>query len=242
MTIIAPYPHRTGARSTAAAARSNWLVTFADLIALILAFFVMMYATHRVEHGDWQAMVKSLSQSLNVEGHVQKKPTAKQNVRIIHRPAAMDLSYLGALLDGLKESEPLLSRILLHRLGDRLIVALPGDLLFHPGRADPVDGAAERIAVLANVLRNVSNRIDVFGHTDPSPIAGHVFDSNWELSLARAETVANMLQTAGYPRKLGAFGLADSRFEDLSEIRSQDRKLRLARRVDLVIRPIRERP
>ncbi len=236
MTIVSPY------QAQAVSARSNWLVTFADLIALVLAFFVMMYATHRVEQGDWESMVKSLSQSLNAQADIQEKPTATRNVRLINRPAAMELAYLEALLKGLQQSEPLLSKILLHRLDDRLTIALPGNLLFHPGRADPVDGAAQRIAVLANVLRNVSNRIDVFGHTDPSPVVGHVFESNWELSLARAETVANMLQTAGYPRKLDAFGLADTRFEDLAEISSPSRKLKLARRVDIVIRPVREQP
>jgi len=236
MTIVSPYPARTDA------VRSNWLITFADLIALVLAFFVMMYATHRVEQGDWQAMVKSLSQSLNVQADVQERPAAAQNIRLIKRPTAMALPYLEALLRGLRLSEPLLSKILLHRLDDRLIIAFPGDLLFPPGRADAVDGAAQRVAVLANVLRNVSNRIDVFGHTDPSPVAGHVFDTNWELSLARAETVADMLQAAGYPRKLGAFGLADTRFEDLAQIRSPGLKLKLARRVDIVIRPVREQP
>ena len=236
MTIISPYP----AQPTAV--RSNWLMTFADLIALVLAFFVMMYATHRVEQGDWVAMVKSLSQSLNPQADVQEVPVATRNIHLIERPSAVELTYLEALLKGLRRSEPLLSKILLHRLDDRLIIAFPGDLLFHPGRADPVDGAAQRVAVLANILRNVSNRIDVFGHTDPSPVSGHVFDSNWELSLARAETVAEMLQTAGYSRKLDAFGLADTRFGDLAEIKSQSRKLKLARRVDIVIRPTREQP
>ena len=236
MTIVSPYSSRPPTE------RSTWLVTFADLIALILAFFVMLYATHRVEEGDWQAMVTSLSQSLSVQDDPVQRPAATQNVRLIHRPAAMALTYLGVLLESLRQDEPLLSKIRLHRLDDRLIIALPGDLLFLPGRADPIEGAKERVAVLANVLRNVSNRIDVFGHTDPSPVTGHVFDSNWELSLARAETVANMLQTAGYPSKLGAFGLADSRFEDLSQIKSPGRKLQLARRVDIVIRPVRERP
>ena len=236
MTIVPQYPARTIAR------QSNWLMTFADLIALVLAFFVMMYATHRVEQGNWQAMVKGLSQSLNAQADIQQMPAATRNIRLINRPGGMDLAYLDALLNGLRQSEPLLSKILLHRLDDRLIIAFPGDLLFPPGRADPIDGAAQRIAVLANVLRNISNRIDVFGHTDPSPVAGRVFESNWELSLARAETVAEMLQTAGYPQKLGAFGLADTRFEDLAEIKSQSRKLKLARRVDIVVRPIRELP
>lgn len=237
MTMTAPYPPPTPQGS-----QSSWLVTFADLIALVLAFFVMLYATHRVEQGDWESMVKSLSQSLKTQNAVQEKPSATKNVRLIKRSTAIALSYLEALLVDLRQNEPLLSRIVLHRLEDRLIIALPGDLLFLPGHADPVEGAAQRLAVLANVLQNISNRIDVFGHTDPSPVVGHVFESNWELSLARAETVANMLQTAGYPRKLGAFGLADTRFADLAEIKSPSRKLELARRVDIVVRPVREKP
>lgn len=240
MKVASPHPHPHP--QPAVSARSNWLVTFADLIALVLAFFVMMYATQKVKHGDWQAMVKSLSQSLNTRVENQKEPSAAKNVKLINRPDAMELSYLEALLQNLRQSEPLLSRILLHRLHDRLIIAFPGDLLFPPGRADPVDGAEQRIAVLANVLRNVSNRIDVFGHTDPSAVGGYVFESNWELSLARAETVAAILQSSGYPRKLGAFGLADSRFDDLSQITSRTRKLELARRVDIVIRPVRAQP
>ena len=236
MTIVSPQPAYT------VAARSNWLVTFADLIALVLAFFVMMYATQRVEQGDWQAMVKSLSQSLSTQADVQERPAAVKNVRLLNRPRAIELPYLEALLKGLQQSEPLFSKILLHRLDDRLIIAFTGDLLFHPGRADPVDGAAQRIALLANVLQNVSNRIDVFGHTDPSPVAGKVFESNWELSLVRARTAVDMLQAAGYPQKPGAFGLADTRFEDLAKIKSRSQKLKLARRVDIVIRPIREQP
>jgi chemotaxis protein MotB len=151
MKIVSPYQDYT------VPTRSNWLVTFADLIALVLAFFVMMYATHRVEQGDWQSMVKSLSRSLNAQAEIQQTPSAASNVRLISRPTAMELSYLEALLRGLQRSEPLLSKILLHRLDDRLIIALPGNLLFHPGRADPMEEAAKRIAVLANVLR--SNQI-----------------------------------------------------------------------------------
>lgn len=236
MTIVSPHYAQT------ASTRSTWLVTFADLIALVLAFFVMMYATQRVEEGHWQAMVKSLSQSLSTQTDVQERPSATQNVQLLNRPGAIELPYLEALLKGLQQREPLLAKILLHRLDDRLIIAFPGDLLFRPGRADPIDGAAQRIAVLANVLQNVSNRVDVFGHTDPSPVTNGVFESNWELSLARAGTVVDMLKTAGYPRKLGAFGLADTRFEDLVKIKSRSWKQKLARRVDIVVRPIREQP
>lgn len=223
------------------AAGASWLITFADLVALVLAFFVMMYATQRVEDGNWQSMVQSLSRSLKVEPSPLELPSAQRNVELRKQTQAIELAYLEALLNNLRESEPALAGIVMHRLEDRLIVALPGDLLFPPGRADPVPGARARIAVLANLLRNISNRIDVFGHTDPSPVRGQIFESNWELSLARAETIAALLHSAGYPRRLGAFGLADSRFDDLAAIRSRPAKLRMARRVDIVVRTVRER-
>lgn len=236
MTVQVPIPDASDQ------VRSSWLVTFADLIALVLAFFVMLYATQKIETGDWQAMIKSLSQSLSVERQKQKLPHAEENVEVINPPQATDLAYLEALLDGVRESEPALANIVMHRLNDRLVIALPGDLLFFPGRSDPVPGASERIAILANLLRNVSNRVDVFGHTDPSPVAGHVFESNWELSLARAETIAAMMRSAGYSRPLGSFGVADTRFEDLAGMTSRARKLQFARRVDLVVRSIEAQP
>jgi chemotaxis protein MotB len=223
------------------AAGPGWLVTFADLIALVLAFFVMMYAAQRVENGSWQAMIQSLSRSLKVEPSTLEIPAAPRNVELSNQPQAIDLAYLEALLNDVRASEPALADIVTHRLEDRLIIALPGDLLFQPGRVDPVSGAAQRIAVLANLLRNISNRVDVFGHTDPSPVPGQLFESNWELSLARAETIAAMMRAAGYPRRLGAFGLADTRFEDLAGISSRARKLQLSRRVDIVVRTVRER-
>ena len=222
--------------------KASWLVTFSDLVALVLAFFVMLYATQKIEKGDWQAMIASLSQSLKVNAKVQEQPRAEDNVNVINRPQATDLAYLQALIQNVRQTQPALANIVMHRLEDRLIIALPGDLLFFAGRADPVPGAIERIATLANLLRNVSNRVDIFGHSDPTPVAGHVFESNWELLLARAEMVAAMMRSSGYSRPLGSFGLADTRFGDLSAITSRAQKLQLARRVDFVVRAIKERP
>lgn len=235
MTVRVPQPE------TNATVGSGWLVTFADLVALVLAFFVMMYATQRVENGSWQAMVQSLSRSLKFDPDALDTPNADRNVAFRSRPQAIELAYLEALLSNLRQSEPALAGIVMHRLDDRLIIALPGNLLFYPGRVDPVPGAAKRIAALANLLRNISNRIDIFGYTDPSPVPGQLFESNWELSLARAETIAALMRADGYSRKVGAFGLADTRFEDLAGISSRSRRLQLSRRVDIVVRAVRER-
>lgn len=219
-----------------------WLVTFADLVALLLAFFVMIYATQRIEQGPWQALIDSLSRSFNPErGLVARQPVAHRNIREMANVRGADLGYLEALLRGVVDEEPALSGILLHRFEDRLVIAFPARLLFPPGEATPAGEAATAVAALAAVLRNVGNRIDVFGHTDPEPVSGTRFPSNRALSLARARTVVRMLHEAGYRRRITAFGLADSRFDELAEVEPRARRLELARRVDIVVRPSRER-
>jgi flagellar motor protein MotB len=104
-----------------------------------------------------------------------------------------------------------------------------------------VKNAEAAIVALAAVLRNVGNRIDVFGHTDPEPVSGARFPSNRALSLARARTVMRMLHDAGYGRRIAAFGLGDTRFGDLARVEPRERRYQLARRVDIVVRPSRER-
>lgn len=216
---------------------TNWLIIFSDVVALMLAFFVMLYATQKIETGGWQAMVQSLSQSLRVDRLQAKHASAEQNVEQHDLPPAIDLSYLQTLIEGMRESDKALTEIVMTREDDRLIISIPGDLLFDSGRADPTPRAEPRIRLFAELFRNLSNRIDVQGHADSRPVSGKVFESNRELSLARAETVAEMLRGAGYRRRVGAFGMGDAFHADLAGIASSETRDRLARRVDIIIRP-----
>lgn len=216
---------------------SDWLIVFSDVVALLLAFFVMMYATQKVETGGWQAMVQSLSQSLRIDRLQATHASAARNVEQRDLPPAIDLTYLQTLIEGMRESDPALVEIVMTREDDRLIIAIPGDLLFDAGRADPTPRAEPRIRVFAELFRNLSNRIDVQGHADSRPLSGQVFESNRELSLARAETVAEMLRGAGYRRRVGAFGMGDAFYADLAGIASPETRDRFARRVDIIVRP-----
>jgi len=214
-----------------------WLVTFADLIALLLAFFVMMYATQRVEMGDWQAMVESLSRSFKVEdSRSVEDRSAEKNVRAVKTHRGADLGYLESLITGVRDNQPSLAAMMVRRLSDRLIISFPGELLFGPGRVDPVPAAKGRIVLLTEILRNIPNRVEIFGHTDPTRVTGLVFESNWELSLSRADAVAAMMGAAGYDRAIDSFGLADSRYAELADVPTRRQRQTLARRVDVVIR------
>lgn len=233
---------RRNAGHAGAAIGQTWLITFADLIALLLAFFVMIYATQKIETGSWDALVKSLSQTLNPSRErIDHQPAAETNIRQRAQARAIDLGYLETLLAGTIAQDRALSGVVLHQLGDRLVISLPSDLLFAPGAAESLPAAGQTVAALVTVLRNVGNRIDVYGHSDPEPVSGARYASNWDLSLARARTVARLLRDAGYSRRIAAFGLADSRFAELSHVEPRERRYELARRVDIVVREARER-
>lgn len=231
---MTPYP----ARSNRQKKRPVWLVIFADLVALLLAFFVMLFATIEVELTRWSALIQSLSQSLNPNHTISlKRPSATHNVNRLSQRRAINLTYLDGLLREITSSHPSLRSVVLDRREDRLIIALPSDQLFQPGSAVPVASSRELFKTLGDVLRRIGNGIDIYGHTDPTPASRSVYSSNWGLSVARAIAVANELRRAGYHRNLPALGYAETRFDELPSSVPKSRRYAMARRVDIVIRP-----
>ncbi len=218
--------------------RRPWLIIFADRVSLLRTFFIMMFAMSTVEQAKWEAAVASLSRSMNIESPAVIRSTQPElTVPTVERPDAVNLDYLVSVLRGQFAEAPLLSRGVIHRHADHLIISFPNDLLFGAGSADLSARAETALAVLGSVLGNLSNKIDVSGHTDPSPISSRAYPSNWELSLARARAVAAHLSRSGYQRDIGVFGYADTRFSDLSPRLAADQREALARRVDVIIRP-----
>lgn len=220
--------------------RPAWLVTFADLVALLITFFVMLFATQKVDIGKWESLVDTLSMRLNPNQTILiARPTADQNAERLSSKRAIDLGYLEKVILDKTRTEPELAGLELSRREDRLIVTLPAELLFPPGRADPKKSARRILFVLAGVLGTIGNRIDVTGHADPRPLRNSHFASNWQLSIARAVAVANELRRAGYHREMSPSGFGESAFRELPPTVAQDRRNDVARRVDIVIWPTR---
>jgi len=216
---------------------SAWMVIFTDLVSLMLTFFVLLFSMSSLQIDQWDKMIDALSQTLNPSSEkTVTAVTSEYNIATMFRRRAVNLDYLGAVLEDTVTKDPVLSRSRLMRLDDRLVVALPGDLLFAPGRAELSERARQALFVLGGVLRNVGNQIGVNGHTDPTPPVGGGYNSNWELSMGRAAVVANSLRRSGYSEDIIAYGYADSRFGDLPDL-PQNERMSLARRVDIVVFP-----
>lgn len=218
-----------------AVTRQAWLITFSDLISLMLAFFVLLFSMYSVKHDRWQSTVDSLSEALNPRRVDAVAPFPSVfNIGKVSRKRVIDLDYLATLLQQSFKSDALLSESQLMRRGDRLIVALPGDLLFDRGHAVLSQRARDAVFNLGGILRTLDNQIGVNGHSDPAPLTSPVYTSNWELSLARAAAVANTLRRSGYEKEIVAYGFADSRYDELPRMNEAERQA-LARRVDIVV-------
>ena len=218
--------------------RPAWLVTFADLVALMITFFVMLFATQKVDIGKWESLVDTLSMRLNPNQTILiARPSAEKNAERLSRERAINLDYLEKVIQSKARSQPELAGLSLVRLEDRLVVTLPTDLLFAPGKADTVATARPILFVLAGVLATIGNSVDVVGHADPRPIENSHFATNWQLSVARAVAVANELRRAGYHREMSPSGFGASAFRELPSTLPLQRRIDLARRVDIVIWP-----
>jgi len=212
-----------------------WLIIFTDLVSLMLTFFVLLFSMSNVKVDRWNDVIDALSQSLNPSSvRAQAAATSSFNIATLFRKRSINLEYLSSVLQEAVSADEMLKDSQLMLLDDRLVVALPGDLLFEPGKAVINERAVKALFNLGGVLRNIGNRIGINGHTDPAPPTGTVYASNWELSMGRAAAVANTLRRSGYPQEITAFGYADSRFGELPPLSEAERRA-LARRVDIVV-------
>lgn len=212
-----------------------WLTTFTDTVALMITFFVMLFAMSQVEERQWQNLVNALNPSLDKVRQVKVAlPSETLNIETVTTLPGLDLDYLAPLLVQHMSADEELAGATVTDRGGRLVVSLPADLLFAPG-ATVLKGEGERlIFALVGLLRNLDNRVEVAGFADPRQPGG-VYRSNWELSLVRALTVASLLERAGYGGGIVARGYGAGRFgESLGDLDPEERLAR-ARRVDIIV-------
>jgi chemotaxis protein MotB len=197
----------------------------------------MLYAMAEPDKRSIEALIQAVGGNTSPAGKPETAPAGTAlNIAGIDRGQAIELGYLGRVLEAQVRAYPELAGILLTRRDDTLVAALPAETLFETGsdRMRPEGRAA--LFALGGVIANIGNAVEAVGHTDPAPIATPGFPSNWELSLARARAVAAELRRAGYPRDITVRGQADGAFNEVPAWLPAAERQRAARRVDVVIR------
>lgn len=215
---------------------NSWMVIFADLLALLLTFFVLMFSMSSVQVSEWQALVTSLSENLNPErAKIQDIDWNKIDEALVFEETAASLDYLKNVFEEKLSRNPILTRGTVTVLDDRLAISLPADLIFELGQAELAPDARSAMVELGEALRAIDNEVSVVGHSDLEPISGRFYPTNWELSLVRALSISKLIKEGGYMGTIEAYGNGSSRFGELDESIPLDERYHLARRVDVII-------
>ena len=199
----------------------RWLVSYADFITLLFAFFVVMYSVSSVNEGRFRTVSESIKAALHpiVSPPVAPTPfqvgTNKQTSIVPNVVPSRDIAVRRLRL-ALKSLQPAarLDTIQVTEPGDNTIVlSLPELVLFESGAAALRAEALPFLQALAEALVELDRQVKVQGHTDNVPIRSAQFPSNWELSAVRAVMVVRALgELYGVPtQNLSAVGYADSR-------------------------------
>jgi chemotaxis protein MotB len=246
----APPPPDPGARKTAPNRRGRrlgdlgqqeestrgWMVSFTDLMGVMLTFFVLMFSMVEPGAPEFRQIANSLTQSLGSAkpGTGARGPADGPSADHKKFVPALDTSYLTALLRAQIGNNALLSDARVTRLEDGLVLSLPEHLLFAPGKSDVSYDGARALYVLADTLNRIRNRIELVGYAAPLAGEGPLGTNLWQLSYSRAAAVGSILQKAGYGRDIAIYGAADGAYGDLQG-NDADRG-KLARRVDIILR------
>src|SRR3546814_806573 len=138
-----------------------WLLTFADVTALMLTFFVMMFAMSQVQSARWNSIVTLLSTSDNPRAVASPAPQADANIGTVQLTPALPLDYLAHVLEEKLQHDAVLKDARIHQLDRQLVVSLPSDLLFLPGKAELQPAAREALFRMGGVVATVGNRIEI---------------------------------------------------------------------------------
>jgi chemotaxis protein MotB len=203
----------------------RWLLTYADLITLLMVFFVVLYSMsqadsvkfHRISAALEQAFNLDVLQGHNTNGLNEGSPTVTTPVEdLFSTPEhAAEVAHLqekiqqAAAASGSDQTPSV-------QVGsdkDGIVIRLSGSYLFDSGRAELKPNSLGILDTIAAELRALPNDVRVDGHTDSTPIDSPRYPTNWELSAARAITVTRYLsESAGIPAaRLTAAGYGEYR-------------------------------
>jgi len=222
-------------RVVGAGNHERWMVSYADFVTLLFAFFVVMYSISQVNEGKYKTLSDSLGEAFsNKEQQSQALapiqigalPTTIQPIPL-ETPSTAEAEERRELSEEiLKERRQLsqvsdqLGQVLTPFIDDKLVsvkkndywieLEMNSELLFLSGEAELSKKAIPVLKKIAEVINPLPNMVNIEGHTDNVPIENIKFRSNWDLSSARATSVVHEFVKEGInPLRLSAIGYGE---------------------------------
>ena len=194
------------------ASPNAWMVTFTDLVALMLTFFVLLYSMSSLDIVKWQNLTGSLAESLDsVEESSVVSPKAQLDIVPVRSIPGTDLDYLTSVLSERLEAEEVLREAEFVNLGDRLVLSLPDALIFEADSSTLGEKAQGTISALGSVFRSLSNSVEIVAYpteTLGDEALGAEQEAVWTQALGRAIHLARLLEDTGYGGSIRPRGVA----------------------------------
>ena len=219
---------------------NKWMVTFADLVTLILVFFILLFSMSNIDNIKFKQLVNSLglseSNGVNasiIEFESSSHPREKNNEKGVSNKSA-ELNRILLQVQQYLEKNNLQEVITANRDKRGVVLVLQEQMLFETGEAEILKKGYPFLNELGELFTTIPNQIKIEGYTDNRPIKTYRYPSNWELSTARASSVIRYF-TANYDLKSEQFiaigyGEAKPVVENTSEANMQKN-----RRVEIII-------
>lgn len=220
----------------------RWLITYADMITLLLIFFIVMYTLSRIDIQKFQYLSTSLAKAMGAGGMVLNSPGPSVVPGIagsvpdsaMHSGENQQLENVRKEIEKYIKDANLQAKVSVTSEERGVVLSFQGEVLFKLGSAELTPRAREIIYKVGPMLEMMPNFLRVEGHTDDLPIVSAPYPSNWELSAARASSVLQELirNFSIHPERMSAVAYGEYRPivpNDSPENRQRNR------RVDIVI-------
>ncbi|WP_299739332.1 flagellar motor protein MotS [Rossellomorea sp. y25] len=222
----------------------KWMVTFSDLITLILVFFILLFSMSQIDIVKFRAIADSFQQRQILEFYPSvipfENPSAEPEMEMekmqpqSSEQADKELTQLLADIQSYLNENKLSDVVVATRTERGVVLVLQEQALFASGEATVLEDAYPFLNKVGDLLSRIPNFVKVEGHTDNRPIGTYRFPSNWELSSARASSVIRyIIQTENLdPKRFIAVGYGDTRPIAPNDTREN---LQKNRRVEVII-------
>jgi len=192
---------------------AGWLTTFADMMTLLMTFFVLLFAMSTIDPVKLEQFGQTLGE------HQGSKKKSKK----------VSLSQIKTEVNKLVKDQKLQQQVKVRMDARGVTLEIASDLAFKIGSADLSPSIKDFLVKLVSTMEKATYAIAVEGHTDNVPIRSTQFPSNWELSASRASAVITYLTSQGIaPDKFRAIGFGDTAPKvdnDTAENRAKNRRV-----------------
>ncbi len=180
-----------------------WLIIFSDITTNLMLFFLMLFAMTRMTAADRQMVVAGMESTVVNRAAREQAELERQAKKQREEAAIKRLQQ--AVTEGQLAGKATIA------VTDKTVkIALNPESFFSIGSAKLNPGTVSVLENLVGLIESFPNDIIIEGHTDPTPVRGGAYRSNWELSVARAVGVVNFFTAAGLaPKQLVAAGYGE---------------------------------